>query len=254
MLTKKLVKFYQLLRLKHRYPELILVNAPAWTAYLGFRTVSCIDKLYSQACQDQYIVRSFLHKIIQADFPAIFLDVGANDPFEHSNSLFFERHLGFRTIAVDALSELQSPWKAHRPSAHFVATAVGSQPGETSFEVVLGEGTASMFSSVKGASEKESASPRGLRTVKVETIDRILTTLNVQRIGIVSLDVEGYELEALRGIEFAKKWFGILIIENNSNDGLGSSNIRDHLESVGYVYHSRIWNMDDIFVHRSISD
>ena len=67
------------------------------------------------------------------------------------------------------------------------------------------------------------------------------------------MDIEGYEIPALYGLDFGKTQIGALIIENNGNAGIGSDKLRSLLLSHGYVYWARIWNLDDIFVHSSVA-
>jgi FkbM family methyltransferase len=183
------------------------------------------------------------------DFPKVFLDIGCNHPLTHNNSHFFQVHQGYRVVAVDALREAGELWREHRAAADFVECAEGAVNGEVSFQVVEGSDFDSMFSAVTGASHHQVAANCVTRTVEVRRISDILAERNIRCAGIVSIDIEGYELQALQGIDFDNFFAYVFIIENNSDQGAGSNLVRDLMISKGYRYFARIWSFDDIFIH-----
>jgi FkbM family methyltransferase len=207
---------------------------------------------FSQRGQDEIIFTEFFAQLNSVEFPKVFLDVGCNHPVIYSNSYFFETNQSFRVIAVDALAEVRERWTTLRPAAEFIECAVGACDGETGFDVVEGSNIDSMHSSVTGASEKKRGQKVSHRNVKVRRLKDILAERTIREIGIVSIDVEGYEYEALLGMDFRALRAWILIVENNGNDGVGSDRIRDLLINNGYCYYARIWNLDDIFVHSDV--
>lgn len=71
--------------------------------------------------------------------------------------------------------------------------------------------------------------------------------------GIVSIDVEGYEMEVLKGIDFTKTKIFIAIIENNTNSRLGADDIRFFMDENGFDFYARIWGLDDVFVRKDLN-
>ncbi|MCT2533595.1 FkbM family methyltransferase [SAR92 clade bacterium H231] len=251
-MLKKIRKVARLIQLRLKFKDVIYYGAPSFVRFLGISRRKIRKGFYSQVGQDELIFTEFFKGIDSKDFPKLFIDVGCNHPFKHSNSYFYEMHQGFKVLAIDALRESGNLWRTHRPEAEFVECAVGSSDGEVSFDVIEGEGIDSMFSSVSGASEKKKvsiAATTTIRTVKVRRISDILAERDIHRAGIVSMDVEGYELHALRGIDFNDFFSYVFIIENNGELELGNNQIRDLMISNGYIYFARVWNMDDIFIH-----
>jgi len=251
-MLQKLRKLATVIQHKLKYPDVIYHGAPSVLRLFGITSRRLKKGFFSQQGQDELLFTEFFKSINSKHFPKLFIDIGANHPFIHSNSYFFEKNQGYKVLAIDAIHEIHEMWTIKRPSAKFVECAVGAINGETSFDVIEGGDIESMFSSVSGASQKKILGPVINRTVQVRRISDILVEHEIQCAGIVSMDIEGYEFEALQGIDFSKFFAYIFIIENNGQLGLGDNKIRDMMIRNGYIYYARIWNLDDIFVHPDI--
>jgi len=245
----KLRKLFRIIQTRFRYPGVIYYGTPSFLKFLGISGRALPKGYQSQYGQDELVFTEFSKFLASGDFPKTFIDIGCNHPLTHNNSHFFQVNQGYRVVAVDALREAGELWREHRADADFVECAVGAGNGEVSFEVVEGSDFASMFSAVSGASHHQVAGACVTRTVKVRRISEILGERDIRCAGIVSLDVEGYELQALQGMDFDNFFAYVFIIENNSNLGTGSNLLRDLMISKGYRYFARIWSVDDIFIH-----
>jgi FkbM family methyltransferase len=196
----------------------------------------------------------YFKQISNPEFPKIFLDVGCNHPVRHNNSYFFEKYMGFKVIGVDALEKYENEWKTIRPNADLVVTAVGDRDGTLEFEETEHDGyEGDMYSAVKGYSNKAEKLKRVGRIVPVKTLTNILKSRNIIDIGIMSLDIEGYELSALQGIDTNSIRIQIVILENNSNNLLGNEKVRKFMRSKGYVLKARIWGLDDVYEHKCLN-
>jgi FkbM family methyltransferase len=236
-----------------RYPVTSIVGGPNSLAWLGARHISQPRGFFSQSGQDAFLVNHLFQVIHGAGFPKTFVDVGCNHPVKHNNSLFFERYMGFKVLAVDALPTHQLAWAEQRPQAELVITAVGSEEGTVEFEEVEHGGRErDMFSSVSGASGKAQALGRRMRTVPITPLTKILQSHGLTSVGIMSIDIEGYEMHALQGIDFDAIQINAIILENNSDAMLGDDTIRDFLIGKHYRFIARIWGMDDVFVHERL--
>lgn len=252
-MLNKIRKIVLVFRLKLKYPNVIYFEAPFFVSVIGIRRRAQRKGFYSQLGQDAIIFSEFFQFITKSAFPKIFIDIGCNHPLIHSNSYFFENNQSYKVLAIDALEEMRDLWDNKRPNAEFVQCAVGEVCGEVNFNVLSESVDALMFSSVSEASNKGKAYASKNRKVKVHRLEEILKDRGIKKAGIVSIDIEGYELSALRGIDFNLFKAYIYVIENNnSNNGLGCNELRDFMISNGYIFFARIWGLDDIFVHSEV--
>lgn len=238
-----------------RYPGTLIVGGPPAFALLGSRYRSLTPGYFSQCGQDAFVSSYFFRAIAAPRFPKVFVDVGCNHPVKHNNSHFFEKYLGFQILAIDALATHQNDWASLRPASTLEITAVGSVEGEVEFEEVEPcDRGGDMFSSVSGASGKAPTLGRHIRKVPITPLSKLLQRHGLSAVGIMSIDIEGYELQALQGIDFNQVQIDIIVVENNSQHALGDDRIRELLISKDYRFHARIWGMDDVFVHQRLTD
>jgi hypothetical protein len=88
-----------------------------------------------------------------------------------------------------------------------------------------------------------------LRTIRVDVrrLDTLLAdhASDVERIDLVSVDVEGWELEVLDGLSFERYRPSVLIVENL----FGDVAYRDAMAARGYVLWRCVWP-NDVYVRR----
>jgi FkbM family methyltransferase len=250
-MINKLRKLFELIRFGVRYPGVVIIGGPSFLQYI-FKWRPAVGRFYSQEGQDAFVYLEFFRQISMENFPKSFLDVGCNHPVNYNNSYFFERHCNFKVLAIDPLDTYKAAWEEKRPVAKFEMCAVGDKDGSIEFDEAVGDGIESMYSSIAGLSNKNTELEKKARVVKVKTISEILSNNDLSDVGIMSMDIEGYEKKALLGIDFAKYRFHIILVENNSNSFFGDHDIRDILSAAGYVFYGRFWGLDDLFVHKSV--
>jgi FkbM family methyltransferase len=145
-----------------------------------------------------------------------FVEFGATDGVSGSNSLYFERHAGWRGV----LAEPARVWHARLAENRSCVVAhecVWSKGGET---LEFSEADDAGFSTISSlASRDRHASKReGARNYPVNTItlDALLDRHDAPaRIDFMSLDTEGSELEILSVFSFQKRQVCILVVEHN---------------------------------------
>ncbi len=132
--------------------------------------------------------------------------------------------------------------------------AVSSMAGSSSLSIAEGPGRAHGVSSLGNAAEAASRiaafgfTSRHLM-VPTRTLDEILREAAApRRLNFVSIDVEGHELEVLRGFSLEEWRPVIIIVEDNSNFKDGS--VANHLGRFGYVPFNRT-GVNDWYAHRS---
>lgn len=178
-------------------------------------------------------------------YQGIFFDVGAFEPIRISNSHHFHLN-GWKVYSFEANPGKIPLLKQHRP--HVFNYAITNQDSEEPlpFENVIlrNEWTAS-YSAIKVSDKYKKIFGWNDSQYKVETIYVKQKTLNtiireeipdLSHIDIMSLDVEGYELECLEGLDLKKYPPKVIVLENADHH----KSIRDHLENNGYVLDKQV--------------
>jgi len=213
------------------------------------RLSKTVGTFYSQAGQDLFI-SAILFDQLNQESNQIVIDIGANHPTKFSNSYFLEKHFGCKTLAIDPLEEFQELWNTFRPNAEFLPIALGSK--DDFLDITIPIAGDSMYSSLGGVMKAFHKGQCEVRRVKVRTLREVLEDRKITDVLLMSIDVEGFELEVLKGINFDEVKFKAIICENNSNGSFGSNEIRDFLIQKDYVYYARIGRLDDLFISPSL--
>jgi FkbM family methyltransferase len=204
-------------------------------------------KIYSQHNQD-YIVYENFFKNKKDGF---FCDIGGNHPLEINNTLYFER-LGWSGIAFEPLLHMTNLWSEHRKAKLF-PVALSDSEGEVEFTVVKDStGWEDMLSFVKETRNIEYKYETEDIKVQTKIFKEVMRYENINHIDYLSLDVEGHELNVLKGIDFNEVRINVLTIENNSPEyGMyGDENIRKLMFKNNYILWGRLLGLDDIYVHK----
>jgi FkbM family methyltransferase len=169
-------------------------------------------EFFSQIGQDEYFIRHICKEQRQGKF----LDVGAHDGVQTSNTYALERYLGWTGICIEANPVLAKECKQNRPNSRVVQAAVWSEEKEIHFELP-GSGN-DFLSRIGGLSLNANYFAQDFQ----KTNDIVMTAQTIESIlgdgdhhfDYFSLDVEGAELEALKGINWNTTFFDYIAIEH----------------------------------------
>lgn len=212
-----------------------------------------IGTFYSQDGQDLYLSSLLFNYLNNNPNPWV-VDVGCNHPSHFSNSLFFEKWMGCRVLAIDPLEEFGVMWAGQRPSAKFISAAIGCNSDSVVLRIPKGDLSDNMFSTVTGGVNKLESSEFSERTVQCLPLSGILSSQGITEVLLMSVDVEGVELDVLKSLDYEQVMIRCFVIENNSTNLYGSNAIREYLIQRGYVFLARIGFLDDVFVHGSMTN
>lgn len=166
---------------------------------------------YSQFGEDQWIYEN----IIKESY-GVFVDVGAGDPKKLSNSYFFEK-LGWDVLCIDADHRQIEKLKKERKNV-VGAVVYDSTPAYFKEERLD-------LSRICKTNEDKST------RIVTKTLENILKENSIGKIDILSIDVEGSEINVLKSFDIRKHSPEVMIIEFNTLGIVRDKEIKKYLSA-----------------------
>jgi FkbM family methyltransferase len=163
-----------------------------------------------------------------------FIEVGGNDGYSQSNTYYLEKFLGWKGILVEGIPELYNQCKKERKKSSVYNCALVSNDFPDSYVEMHYAGLMSVVeNSLKSSEKQQDHLESGLKIQKIDkaytvkvptsTLESILDDLpNLPPINFFSLDVEGYELDVLKGMNIIKYQPQYILIESGNLDEIQS--------------------------------
>lgn len=203
---------------------------------------------YARSGQDKYLDQN----IFKGKKNGVYVDLGAYDGVESSNTLFFEESCGWSGICVEPLPSAFKKLKENR-NCICINKCASDCNGTAKFMHVKPsicppspreKGRTSNYEKMSGlinyySSEHLEIIDNIINTYGGEKnifnsdcmdINDILNLLSVKKIDLLSMDTEGSELNILKHIDFSKYDIEIIVVEVLYN----KSDILDYMTCVGY--------------------
>jgi FkbM family methyltransferase len=188
--------------------------------------------------------------------PGFFVELGANDGISQSNTKHLEMFHGWRGVLIEPFpGNFQKLSKTRSRSTYFVNAACvsfGFQKSE--MELTYSNLMTTPMEGSSDMEDRELHAQSGKKFLKgderVSTFSAKARTLNSilddagapAAIDLLSLDVEGGELEVLSGVDHSKYRFNWILVEARSKE-----KISHFLEKLGYEFHSQLTGHDFLF-------
>jgi FkbM family methyltransferase len=201
------------------------------------KVVLGVQKSYGEMQQDLWIVLS----VMPGKRDGYYVDVGSADGVITSNTKLLD-DMGWKGVCIDPF-----PTNMASRTCHVFRQPVFSVSGK---KVSFRAATA-MMGGISDTLGVGASAPNVIGAPIVElttaTLDEILEKAHAPRhIDFMSIDIEGAELEALRGLSFDKYQVEAFAIEHNFEQAKREG-IRQLLESKGYT-RVRSWAEDDWYL------
>ena len=165
---------------------------------------------FAQAWQDWYLFHNhFSHK---AWGDGVYVDVGADDPLWISNTLFFDRCLGWKGLCFEPQTMFAAGFRRNR-SCELIPTCVSS----SDLTVTLyGEGGGASIADENSALAKRKDLQS--KSFKCVILADELRRRNISHVDFVSIDIEGSEPTVLSGFPFNERHVDHWLVEVNKLD------------------------------------
>lgn len=169
------------------------------------------DRKQREHAAENALVRRFFE---DAD-SGCFVEVGANDPFHYSQTWHLEQR-GWGGLLIEPIAELCDRLREARPNATVVACACAGpdQVGEADLHVAAADGQSTLD---RDAAHVTMAFER-IERVAVRTLDEVLDEAKLPSLDFISIDVEGAQLDVLRGFDLPRHRPRLLLIEDHLLD------------------------------------
>lgn len=152
-----------------------------------------------------------------------FIEAGANDGLTQSNTYWFERFRNWHGILVEPVPAMAAACRRNRPRASVLNCALVSSNEIKSVRMK----TANLMAFVADSFGRPEDEQRHLRTaievqglesiteveVAARTLASILAEHGARQIDLLSLDVEGYEVEVLKGLDTSRFCPRFILVE-----------------------------------------
>lgn len=194
--------------------------------------------------------------------PNYFIELGANDGVAQSNTLLLELYFGWSGVLIEPIFTSFESLKRNRSARrNFLlhAACVSAEFRDSEVEMVYSNLMSTAIGLDSDVVDAFDHARQGfqfleqgdsLRTEKVPamTLTAALRLANAPRkIGLLSLDVEGAELEVLRGIDFRSFDIRWILVESRN-----LARIRQHLAPLGYDFVATLSSHDYLFERKGL--
>jgi FkbM family methyltransferase len=199
-----------------------------------------------------------IHRKLKAMFssrPGFFIEAGANNGIRGSNTYYLEKHYGWTGLLIEAIPHRFVECKQARPGSTSVHCGLVSPDYPDRFVELVYMDMMSMVRSNDGAVDMDAHMAENIATNRyndeligttffapARTLASVLAEHGNPSIDLFSLDVEGHELDVLKGHNWDQCSPAYILIEDWDKDG-----VAEFLTAKGYVVHHRFGEQDALY-------
>lgn len=200
-----------------------------------------------------------LHKRLKELFaskPGFFIEAGANNGVSASNTYYLEKHCGWTGLLIEAIPHRFVECRQARPKSTSVHCGLVSPAYEKDYVELVFMDRMTMVKSENGALDLDTHMAKARATTKhqdgligtkffapARTLSSILAEHGNPVVDFFSLDVEGHELEVLKGLDFSQCSPRRILVEDWDKSGVST-----YLEENGYRIEERFGTRDAMYL------
>jgi FkbM family methyltransferase len=169
------------------------------------------------------------------------------DGITFSNTKFFEDELNWKGVLIEPTQQFNN-LILNRPNCYNFNYAISEKEGEIDF---LGHSAIGGILETMNEAHKKQWKLENNVSFKVKSIPlyKIINNLNIKKIDLFSIDVEGGELGILKTMNWNIPVY-IVLIELDGHNKDKDSNCREILLNNGFIYNSRI-GLDEVWINEN---
>ena len=139
-----------------------------------------------------------------------FLEAGANDPVSLSQTYLLEQH-GWRGVLVEPVASCCERLRAVREGSQVFQNALGAPEDRGALRLFVPDGVTELTRACEAGDE---AMPGEHIEAEFMTLNEVLESAGLAHLTYLSLDLEGMEDRALRGLDFQRFQPELIIVED----------------------------------------
>ena len=216
-------------------------------------------KYYSFSGVDVVIENIFRNKK-----KGLYIDVGCQHPIKNNNTYLLNKK-GWKGINIDLDKDNIDLFNISRPYDENINIAISNKIGET--DLFFYHKKSPINTIDKKISEYQNAKVTQIKKIKTDTLNNIISAskYNKSKFDLLSIDVEGHELQVLQGLDFDHHSPDVIVVEfldltiskleikNQNIENLFKTDLYKFLISKNYTFVNFIY-ADLIFVKKEFQD
>lgn len=192
-----------------------------------------LDPYCSINCKKEPITKRILEYISQIE-NGFYIEAGGYDGVFQSNTKFLEEEYNWTGLLIEPSPKTFLDLQKNRPNNICINKCLVSS--DFPFDTIKGAFDNGPMSSVNNIRNIENAK---MVEVKTTTLTKLLDYYDITKIDFFSLDIEGYELEVLKGLDMSRFRPTYMLIEIYEND---KETIINYLAENNYILLENITN------------